>query len=772
MRTVFKHLVLLMIMLMPVAGQAFESFTIKEIEVEGLKRIALGTVLNYLPVKEGDSFTDERAAQSLKALFGTGFFNDIKVSREGNKLLVIVEERPSIAQISIEGNEEISEEDLTTELKKIGLAEGRVFDRSLLEKIEQELQRQYFSLGRYGVSIESKILPQERNRVAIDIIIDEGEVARIRQINIIGNESFSDEKLLDNFNSGVHSFLALLSGSSNYAKEKLQADLEILRSYYMDRGYINFNIESTQVSISPDKKDVFVTVNVSEGKKYFVKDISLRGELIVEEEELRDQLAIDAGEIFSRKSISESSSRISERLSQEGYAFANVNPMPEFDDKNGNQVSLVFFVDPGKRVYVRRVNFTGNIKTQDEVMRRELRQLEGGWISTSKINRSKIRLQRTGFFEEINVETPPVPGRTDMVDVDFSVTEAASGSVQASVGYGGDSGFIVAGSVNQNNFLGTGRRVGLEVNNSQISRVYSFSLTDPYYTIDGISRSFSLFSRTTNISEISSFVGAYTADVTGGSMGFGFPLSEYRSARLAMNVENTGIRLGDGAPQTFEDFLDGDRSGEFNTLSLTGSWSFDTRNHILFADSGTYIVASADVTAPLTDTNYYKLNYRHQWYIPIFSNWTLHFQALASYARGYLGSKLPFYEYYYAGGGQSVRGFGERSLGQIVETESGSRVNIGGDRRVTGTAEIVFPVPWAEESRSVRFSLFMDVGNSFGAGTSLDPRDQFNELRASYGASFIWITPMGALRFSYALPIRSFEQDRLQDFQFSIGAPY
>jgi len=771
MRTVVVRTFFLFMMLCSSSAFAFESFTIKEIRVDGLQRIALGTVLNYLPVKEGDRFDENRAAQSLRSLFGTGFFNDIKLEQDKDVLVISVEERPSIAKITIEGNEEISEEDLTTELKKIGLAEGRVFNRSLLEKIEQELQRQYFSLGRYGVSIKSDLLPQERNRVAIDINIDEGEVARIRQLNIIGNDSFDDEKLLDTFNSGEHTFLALISGSSNYSKEKLQADLELLRSYYMDRGYINFNIESTQVSISPDKKDVFVTVNVSEGKKFFIKDISLRGDLIVGEEELRKSLSISAGEIFSRKSISETSSRIGERLSQEGYAFANVNPAPEFDENNGDQVSLVFFVDPGKRVYVRRVNFTGNIKTQDEVMRRELRQLEGGWISTSKINRSKIRLQRTGFFEEINIETPSVPGRTDMVDVNFAVTEAASGSVQASLGYGGDSGFIVAGSVNQNNFLGTGRRVSLEVNNSQVSRVYSFSMSDPYYTIDGISRSFSLFSRRTNISQISSFVGAYTADVNGGSVSLGVPLSEYRSARLGMNLENTGISLHTGAPQAFYDSLDGNKTADFNTLSFTASWSFDTRNHILFADSGTYITASADMTAPLTDTNYYKLSYRHQWYIPIFNNWTIHLEGMASYGKGYLGSSLPFYEYYYAGGGLSVRGFGERSLGQRVQTDSGS-VNIGGNRRITGTAELVFPVPFAEESRSVRFSLFMDAGNVYGPDASLDPMDQLRDLRASYGASFIWITPMGALRFSYALPIRSFSEDRLQEFQFSIGAPY
>lgn len=762
---IFPKLLLLVSLMFSSVAWSFDTFTIKEIRVEGLQRIALGTVLNYLPVKEGDKFTDARAAQSIEALFGTGFFNDIKLVRDAQILVVKLEERPSIAKISIEGNEEISSEDLTDSLKKIGLAEGRVFNRSLLERVEQELQRQYFSQGRYGVSIESKILEQERNRVAIDVKIDEGEVARIRKINIIGNDSFSDELLLDKLNSGEHNFMAQISGSSNYSREKLQADLEIIRSYYMDRGYINFNIESTQVSISPDKRDVFVTVNVSEGQKFFVKDISLRGELIVGESELRKVLKLEAGEIFSRKAISESSNAISERLSEEGYAFANVNPSPEFDKKEGDQVSLVFFVDPGKRVFVRRVNFTGNVKTQDIVLRREMRQLEGGWISTSKINRSKVRLQRTGFFQEINVETPPVPGHTDIVDVNFSVVEQPSGNVQASVGYGGESGFIIAGSINQNNFLGTGRRVGLEVNNSEISRVYSFSVSDPYYTVDGVSRSFSLFSRRTEISNISA-VGAYVSDVAGGSASLGIPLSEYRSARLALSAERTNIHDSASTPTEFLDYLD--VNGRlYNTLSVTGTWSYDTRNHILFADSGTYISASAEVSLPFTDTSLYKLNYRHQWFIPMFiDGWTLRMEGMMSYGDGYNNTKYPFFENYFAGGGQSVRGYAERSLGPKAENTS---ISIGGNRRFTGTSELVFPSPFAsEDSRSTRFSFFVDGGYVYGPDDELDPL----QLRVSYGASFIWITPMGALRFSYALPVVERAGDILQRFQFSIGAPY
>ncbi|MDH5545128.1 MAG: outer membrane protein assembly factor BamA [Gammaproteobacteria bacterium] len=794
MSVVIRLIVVLVLLYSPLL-LAFDAFTVKQIRIEGAERISEDTVLNYLPVKEGDKFDQIRVEQAISALFGTGFFNDVQVLRDGDTLVVRLVERPSIAKITIKGNEEISTEDLTTELKKIGLADGRVFNRSLLERVELELQRQYFSLGRYGVSISSRILEQERNRVAIDLTIDEGEVARIRQINLIGNESFSDELLLSKLNSGEHSFLALLSSSSKYSREKLQADLEIIRSYYMDRGYVNFNIESTQVSISPDKKDVFVTVNVDEGEKFFVKEVSLRGDIIIPEVEMRKVMTVSGGQVFSRKEITETSTRISERLSEEGYAFANVNPAPEFHKDEKNQVSLVFFVDPGKRVYVRRVNFTGNIKTQDEVMRREMRQLEGGWISTSKINRSKVRLQRTGFFEDnINIETPPVPGRTDVVDVNFTVVERPSGNIQAAVGYGGDSGFIVSGSVNQTNFLGTGRRVGVEVNNSQISRVFSLSLSDPYYTVDGISRSISLSSRRTNISQFTTTVGAYTADVTGASMSLGIPLSEFRSARAGLNLENTGITIGDETTQSFRDELNGEKKRDYYTLSVSGAWSYDTRNHILFADSGTYITLSADASAPVvTKTNYYKLNYRHQWYIPLFKDITMHLEGNFSYAHGYLGTELPFYENYFAGGGQSVRGFEERSLGPVEQLcnynppvtytgvvpncEGLGKVRIGGDRRVTGTAELVFPMPFSEDSRSTRFSLFVDGGYLDGPSapnpTSIDNLwDIAREFRVSYGASFIWITPMGALRFSYALPLRFRADDQLREFQFSIGAPY
>ncbi len=761
MRTVvFLVLLLGLISLQNVS--AFEQFIIKEIQLKGLQRISKSTVFNYLPLKVGDVITQEKTSEAIRELFKTGFFDDIKLEQENNTLLLQFLERPSIAKITIEGNDEISTEDLTEALKKVGLSEGRVFNRSLLEKVEQELQRQYFSLGKYGVEINSKLLPQERNRVAIDIDIDEGVVARIRDINIIGNHSYSEELLLNTFNAGAHGPFSGFSGNSKYEKEKLYADIEGLRSFYLDRGYINFNIESTQVTITPDKTDVFVTVNITEGNKFYVDEIKMVGEFIVAQDILRQLIIIQPGEVFSRKSIIDSSNKISERLGVEGYAFANVNANPEIDEET-NKVALTFFVDPGKRVYVRRVEFVGNHKTHDEVLRREMRQLEGGWISTTKLNRSKVRLQRTGFFEQVNIETPSVPGYPDLVDVIFTVTERSSGNIQASVGFGAQSGIIISGAINQNNFLGTGKRVSLEVNNSQINRIYSFSLSDPYYTLDGISRSINVFLRSTNVSARVN-IARYSTDVYGVGTTFGFPLSEYRFMRLGLTYENTRIKYGASPPASYLDFAS---NGEtLNSLTATGSWSYDTRNRALFADKGTNIVLSTDVALPTGDTTYTKINYKHQLFVGMYKDITLHLKTLLSYGRGYgKNNQLPFYEYFFAGGGQSVRGFQERSLGPKENTELFS---LGGNKRITGTGEFVFPLPFAEESNSTRFSTFIDYGQVYGVNEKFNPY----EIRATYGVSFIWITPVGALRFSWAWPLITQPEDRTTTFQFSIGTPF
>jgi len=766
MKQVVKLILAIIIVYSP-GSWALSSFKIENIKLEGLQGIAASTVFNYLPMKEGDVLTEETSSEAIRALFKTGFFNDISLARDGNTLILNLTERPAIAKVKISGNDEISEEDLTSALKRIGLSEGRIFNRSLLEKVEQELQRQYFSLGKYGVKIQSKLLPQERNRVALDIEIDEGRVTRIRQINVIGNTAFPEQELLDVFKSAPHSDWSVFTDDSQYSQQKLFADIELLRSYYMDRGYINFTIESTQVSITPDKDDVFITININEGGKFKIDKVQLSGEFVVDEDELNKLVNINSGDIFSRRLVSESSSRISARLGVDGYAFANINAHPEINEED-RTVSLTFFIDPGKRVYIRRISFAGNIKTHDEVLRREMRQLEGGWYSTAKLERSKTRLVRTGFFEDVNMETPLVPGRTDVVDVIINVTERPSGSIQASVGYGQGSGVILSGSVNQNNFLGTGKQVGAEISNNRVNTVYSFSLTDPYYTIDGISRSFRLYFRETDASQASSIAG-YNANVYGGSMSFGFPLSEYRRARIGIGFDNTDFTLADDPPPTYDAFED-EYGSAFDTFTITGTWTFDTRNSVIFADSGLHTVLTTDVTLPGGDLQFFKVSLRQQFFWTAIKNWTLHLDASAAYARGYgKTEQVPFYEYYYAGGAQSVRGFRANSLGPREGTFNNT---IGGTKRIIGIAELLFPNPFAKDSKSVRFAAFVDSGAIIGNDIQFDPKDYYDELSASYGIAFTWLAPIGALKFSWAWPLKTQTDDQTERFQFSIGAPF
>jgi len=740
---------------------AFSEFKVKDIQLRGLQGIVKSTALNYLPIKVGDVINAENSTAAIKALFNTGFFNDVTFKRDNDTLIVELVERPAIAKIKLSGNDEISEEDLTSALKGIGLSEGRIFNRSLLDKVEQELQRQYFSLGRYGVKIESKILKQERNRISLDIEIEEGEVTRIRKINIIGNKAFSDKTLLDEFSSEAHSEYSVLESDSQYSKQKLFGDIELLRSFYMDRGYLKFAIESTQVSISPDKNDVFVTINISEGGKFTVSDVKLAGEFVVPEDELREFIDLKPGDFFSRRLTSESSNKINQRLGIDGYAFANVNPQPALNEFD-NTVSLTFFIDPGKRVYVRRVTFAGNIKTHDEVLRREMRQLEGAWFSTTKLERSKTRLFRTGFFDDVNVETPLVPGHTDMVDVVINVTERSSGSVQASVGYGQGSGIILSGSIKQNNFLGTGKQVGAEISNNRVNRIYSFSTTDPYYTVDGISRSLRAYFRKTDATAAVSIAG-YNSDVYGGSIGFGFPLSEYRRARIGLGFDDTSYRLTGVPPSLYVNFKE-KYGNSFKTVSINGSWSFDTRNKVVFADTGYHTIVTSDVTLPGGNLQYFKFSLRQQVFWSIVKNWTIHLDGTAALAQGYgAGEVVPFYDYYYAGGAQSVRGFRVNSLGPRENNAS-----LGGPRKAIAIAELLFPNPFAKDSNSVRLSAFIDAGNIWGADEKID----ISTLRAAYGFGFTWMAPIGALKFSWAWPLRSQPGDNEERFQFSIGAPF
>lgn len=743
------------------AGQAaaITPFKVSDIRLEGLQRIAAGTVFTYLPVAVGDRIDDARSAEVIRALYKTGFFKDVQLGRDDGVLVLNLIERPSINNIVVTGNEEINSDQLKTALKDIGLVQGRIFNQSLLDKLEQELRGQYYSRGFYGLKINSKITALERNRVDVAITVNEGKVARIHYINLIGNKAFDEKKLISQFELSEPTLFSFMSGSDKYSKQKLIGDLESLRSYYLDRGYINFNIQSTQVSITPDRKDVYLTVNMHEGEKFTVSEVKLAGELILPEAELKQLLKIAAGDVFSRKAVTESSAAITERLGHEGYAFANVNPAPEVD-LVGKKVALTFFIDPAKKVYVRQIRIDGNSKTQDEVIRREMRQQEGGWISTKQINRSRTRLQRLGYLKEVNVETPPVPGTADQVDVNIRVAEGPSGSLQAGMGYG-TNGFLVNLGVTEQNFLGTGKQLRFQFDNSRATTIYNVSYTDPYYTLDGISRGFSLFSRSTDAARIN--IASYSTDVVGANINFGFPISEFNTARSGLSIESTRINTSDRTPQSIINWIN-QYNDRFDVYRLESSWSHDQRDRVLFPTRGMMQQLSADFSLPVGDLQYYKASHRQSWYFPLPRRATLTLASHLAYGDGYGStSQLPFFENYYLGGVNSVRGFRTNSLGP---RENG-RV-LGGNKKVQGSMEVIMPSPFEEYASTFRWSYFVDAGNVFDNKHAV----QLSEIRFAHGVAINWMTPMGVLSFSLGWPLRTKPEDQMQRFQFNIGAPF
>lgn len=743
------------------AAFAVESFVISDIRVEGLQRISAGTVFNYLPLKVGDTFDEQRSAEVVRTLFKTGFFKDVSLVRQGSVLVVRVVEREAISSISITGNKDIKTEDLMKGLKDIGFAEGEVFDESRLDKVTQELRRQYFSQGKYGLTIDSKVEHLDGNRVAVSLKLSEGKAARIKQINIVGNKAYEDAELIKDFKLTTPTWLSWLTRNDQYSKQKLAADLETLRAFYLDNGYISFTIDSTQVSITPDRKDVYITINITEGDRYTISEVKLAGELIVSPKDLVDLVVTRKGMVFSRKAVTESAQKITERLGDDGYAFANVNPVPDID-RERKMVSLTYFVDPGKRVYVRRITFTGNTKTRDEVLRREMRQLEGGWISTSKVNRSKVRLQKLGYFTEVNVETPAVPGTTDQVDVNYAVTERPSGNLLLGLGFSQSQGVIFNTSVTQENFLGSGKRVDFAFNNSDVNRRFALGYTNPYWTVDGISRGFTLDYRETNAGNAN--ITRYDTSSFIGGVNFGIPVSEFNYLFIGANYENTRISTGSLASQEVLDFIA--REGRrFNVLRLQGAFTYDTRNKALLPDRGTYHSIRAQVAAPPGDLEYYKIDYDARWFYPLANDYTLALSGNVGYGDAFGGTDVfPFFENYYSGGPRSVRGYEENTLGP---KDAFGRA-LGGNLEVVGNAEVIIPVPFLSDFKQVRITGFYDVGNVYG----VDERFSANDLRMSAGLSGLWLSPFGVLTVSLAQPFRDQRGDKTQVFQFTFGTSF
>ncbi len=739
---------------------------VKDIRVEGLQRTEPGTIFNYLPVAVGDVMNDEKATQAIKSLYGTGFFKDVRVEAEGDVLVVTVQERSAIAKIDFSGNKSFPSDKMTEGLKQIGIAEGLIFDKSQLDRAEQEIKRQYLSQGKYGATVKTVVSPLERNRVAVRFEIEEGVVAKIRDINIVGNNTFTTDDLRAEFLLTTPNWMSWWNKDDQYSKQKLTADLETLKSFYMNQGYLEFSIDSTQVSISPDKQDIYITVNVTEGEKYTISDVKLAGELQLPEEELKPLITLQKGDTFNREKISESSKAIGDRLGNEGYAFSNVNAIPEIN-KEAHTAAFTFFVDPGKRVYVRRINITGNTRTRDNVLRREMRQLESAWYAGDKINRSKERLNRLNYFDNVEIETPAVPGSNDQVDVNINVTEKSTGSVQFGAGLSSNEGVTLGATVSQANFLGTGNHVSAQVNTGKVNTTYSLSYTDPYFTPDGVSRGFDVYRRDVNTGSLN--IGTYSSSSYGAGVRFGLPLNEKDFLSAGLTGDLTKIKLSRQSPKQYLDFCGNATGCTTNSVQLALAWTHDTRDSIMFPKNGVFQQLSSEVAVPGLDLKYYKLEYRHSWYKDITKNFTLLLNGELGYAGNYGGGAYPFFKNFYAGGVGSVRGFGNGTLGpREVDPATNLDFAVGGTRRIVGNAEMFAPVPLIKNSSQFRLSAFLDAGNVYGD----NQRINLGDLRYSTGVGISWISPFGPLKLMYAKPLNAKTGDRTESIQFQLGQQF
>ena len=781
------------------AQDAYEEFTVGDIRVEGLQRISEGTVYNYLPVNIGDRLNAQRTQEALRALYQTGFFRDVELRRDGNTLVVVVLERPSIEGFEIKGNKDIKTEDLQKSLRNVGLAVGKTYDASVLEEVTQYLTDQYYSRGKYAVRVDTKVEELTGNRVRISIDIAEGKRAKIRQINIVGNTRFDDEDLREDFELNTPNWLSWYRQDDRYARESLQGDLEKLRSYYMDRGYANFRIESAQVAIAPEKDDIFVTVNIDEGEVFKVSEVKLAGNMVVPEAVLKRLLLVQPGQTFSNRLVSQTQELLSYRLGEDGYAFAKIDPVPTTSNDK-REVSITFFIEPGNRVYVRHINFLGTSAIDDEVLRREMRQLEGGFLSNSAVERSKERIQRLPYVEKVEYETTPVPGSADLVDVDFTIKEGLPGQFGGGIGYSQSQSFILNGNFVHSNFMGSGERIAAELNAGQYSKVYSLSHTDPYRTIDGVARTISLTYR-----DITQFVSAssdFSTETMTAALDYSYPITEYQALRFGLAAQKAELLTSPGgsADQAVdwvqnngETFVITQPFGlgtidyfgtKYTTFELIAGWSIDTRNRALFADRGMRHSMSLAYSVPGGDVEYWVLNYNYLQLVPLFGPFTL--ALIGDFAYGEdIGetTSLPPYRQFFAGGPESVRGYRESRLGP--KDNFGNPY--GGNMKVVGRAELLFPIP-EKWKATTRVSMFYDIGNVFSTGhvdftgvdgvTPVTYDFKYDKLKHSTGVAVQWLAPLGIFRFSYAFPLNAYGgdsvlfKDEVEKFQFSVGQAF
>lgn len=735
-----------------------QSFVVKDIQVEGVQRTEAGTVFNYLPLRVGDRFDSEKGVAAIEALYATGLYSDVRLEQAGDVLIVVVQERPTIAQVTLSGLKEFDQEAVKASLRDVGLSQARVFDRSLLERAEQELKRQYLGRGKYAVVIKSTVTPVERNRVNVSIAVEENDSAKIRSIRFTGNEVFSSDRLRDQLQLTTSGWWTWYTKRDQYSRQKLLGDLEALKSFYLNRGYLDFSIESTQVSIAPNKQDIYLTINVSEGPRYTVSDLQLAGELLGLDEELQALVDVKPGDVFNMQQLNELSKKITDRMGELGYAFASANVVPEADTK-AQTVRVNLFVDPGRRVYVRRVHVFGNTRTRDDVVRREIRQYEKAWYNAQKVNLSRDRIDRLGFFESVDVQTPTVPGTTDQLDVNFTVKERPTGSIQAGVGYSDTEKLVFNAGFSQQNVFGSGQALSLELNTSSSTKTLALTHYEPYVNLAGVSRSTEIYKRRSDLRRID--LGSVDFDSTGASVRFGIPFTEYDTVFMGLGYEGTDIGIGPDSPARYIDFVN-QFGPSTQAIIATLGWARDSRDNLLVPTRGRYFRTNAEIGTPALDLQYYKLTAQFQQFIPLSTRWTLGLNTELGFGDDYNGKPFPLFKNFYAGGLGSVRGFDGGSLGPRDATND----PLGGNRKLTGSIELLAPLPGAD--RTLRGLAFIDVGQVWGPGQAMS----WNDMRASAGLGIAWVSPVGPLKISYATPIRKDATDRIQRFQFQIGTGF
>ncbi len=760
-------------------AQSFQPFQVQDIRIDGLQRISAGTVFTYLPIERGDTLNSSEASDAIRALFKTGFFSDVRLDRQGNILVVTVQERPAINKLTITGNKDVKTDELMKGLKQIGLTEGETFDRLSLDRVTQELTRQYNNRGKYNVAINPTVSQLDRNRVDVTIAIVEGKAARIRNINIVGNHAFTDKKLTDNWESATHNWLSWYKKDDQYSREKLSGDLEKLNSYYLDRGYVDFNIDSTQVAISPDKQDMFLTANLTEGQVYTVSSVEISGDTILPKEDLQRLVVIKKGDIFSRSKLELTTDAMTLTLANIGYAFAKITPVPDVD-KDKRTVGINFNIVPGPRVQVRRIVFKGNTRTADTVLRREMRQFEGSWFSQAAVDRSKIRLIRLGYFDDVKIETPAVPGSDDQVDLVVNVKERNSGQFVFGLGYSQLAGLITTIQLNENNFLGTGNQVGVTVSNSVFQKQLNFNYLDPYFTSSGVSVGYGAFYSSFNNGNFNT--AQYSSSSYGGTVTFGVPITETDTVGLTFGMDTRSVSAVVGlTPQPILDYLDAVEHNTFHAWHVELSWAHDSRNAFFAPTRGTYQRFGAEVVLPGSTQTYFKLSYSFERYWPIGSLIVLRTAAEIGYGdlygkvssrvlpdgRTVTADTLPFFENFYAGGVHSVRGFRDNTLGPFYQLNSSSfQQPLGGAFKTTGSLETFYPKLLNTES--ARLSTFVDFGNVYRTFNDFNA----SQLRASAGIALEWRAPIGPIIISYAVPLRKQAGDQTEPLQFTFGTSF